>query len=545
MTCWSVLLSLGCAASAQVFPAVTPAPAGPYHIRGNRIIDSKGRPYLIRSTNLPPVTLNRLNRPPDHPRNFGPFSGTTFITIRQRLNMNAIRLHVDAYAYQADERFRARVQEIIRDANRFELLVILDSACGDAAFWANFKENPNLFFAISSIADLDAIRAAGATQPVIAPQRVGDPNAIYEVPLSYASLQLDLEKLNADVPLLASGLDPQLDHVGPECQAFPGDPGNASKLLNDILDRFDQREISWTISTLEPGRLIDAYGGYDWTKLDDGWTCGQPSYFAGIGILVLSHLWGANSHGVLTVNQPAGGLIIARGANASTYGRTLALKEARASGFPLPVKLSNLSIRVTDSRGVSRPAAMSWTGGGWSVINFVIPAESATGPAEVAVLRTDGSKSSSRIIIADAAPALWTATYDGRGPVIGQVTQRFSSGRTAEFPTWKCEPGVYVVDGCRTVPIPFARGAITSVQLDGTGFRYAKSVKVIVDGVSVPVEKFAPVPQSSRDQVTFRLPDTLIGRGEVDLYMTAEGILSNVVRINVGPGHALPGTSSR
>lgn len=535
MTSWSVLLSLACAASAQVFPAITPAPAGPYHVRGRQIIDSKGRPYLIRSTNLPPITLDR---PPDHPRDFGPFSGTTFITIRQRLNMNAIRLHVDAHEYQSDERYRGRVQEIVRYANRFELLVILDGSGGAIA--AGFKDNPNVFFAVSSSDEAAAIRVAairqtGAMQPVIASVPVDDPNAIYEARVSYASLQSDLEKLKTNsAPLLASGLDPQLNLAGGECAAFPGDPGDASKLLNGLLDQFDRQEISWTISTLEPGRLIDAYRGYDWTKLDDGWTCGQPSYFAGIGILVLSHLWGANAHGILTVNQPAGGLIIARGANAIAYGRTMALKETRAKGFPQPVKLSNISIRVTDSRGVARLAPLSWTGGGWSVVNFVIPADSATGPAEAAVVRTDGSKSSSRILIADAAPAIWTATYDGRGPLIGQVFQRFSDGRHVEFPAWKCEPGVYVVDGCRTVPIPLAAGTVTSVRIDGTGFRYAKSVEVIVDGVSVPVEKFAPVPQNSLDQVTFTLPDKLIGRGEVDLYISAQGVLSNVVRIDVG-----------
>jgi uncharacterized protein (TIGR03437 family) len=530
MTSWSVLLGLACAASAQVFPAITPAPAGPYLVRGSRIIDSMGRQYLIRSTNLPPITLDR---PPDHPRDFGPFSRTTFITIRQRLNMNAIRLHVDAHEYQSDERYRGRVQEIVRDANRFELLVILDGS--GTAVAAGFKDNPNVFFAVSSADEAAAIRSIGATQPIIAPEAVDDPNVIYEARVSYASLQSDLEKLKVNSgPLLVSGLDPQLDLAGGECAAFPGDPGDASKLLNGLLDQFDRREISWTISTLEPGRLIDAYRGYDWTKLDDGWTCGQPSYFAGIGILILSHLWGANAHGVLTVNQPAGGLIIARGANASAYGRTMALKEDRAKGFPQPLKLSNISIRVTDSRGIARLAPLSWTGGGWSVVNFVIPADSATGPAEVAVVRTDGSKSSSRILIADAAPAIWTATYDGRGPVIGQISQRFSDGRRVEFPAWKCEPGVYVVDGCRTVPIPLAGGVVTSVRIDGTGFRFAKSVEIMVDGISVPVEKFAPVPQNSLDQVTFTLPDKLIGRGEVDLYMSAQGVLSNVVRIDVG-----------
>jgi uncharacterized protein (TIGR03437 family) len=286
------------------------------------------------------------------------------------------------------------------------------------------------------------------------------------------------------------------------------------------------------VSAIEPGKLIDGFQAYDWTKFDDGWTCGESPAYAGIGMALLSHLWSANPHGVLTVNQPAGGLVIARGANASAYGRTLAQREARADRLPLPVKLGGISIRVEDSHGVARLAPLSWTGAGWSSVNLVIPANSAPGPAEVTVVRSDGSKTASTIIIADVAPGLWTATGDGRGPVIGQVFQRFSAGTTAQFPAWECSKG-----GCRTVPIPLTPRASTTVRLEGTGFRFARSktaVQVFIDGISVPVESFGPMPESSRDQVTIEIHDELIGHGEIDLFLIADGALSNVVRINCG-----------
>jgi uncharacterized protein (TIGR03437 family) len=323
-----------------------------------------------------------------------------------------------------------------------------------------------------------------------------------------------------------------MGRAGPECAAFPIDPGAASKLIDDLLTYFDAQFISWTIPAIEPGKLIDNFQGYNWTKLDDGWTCGESPARAGIAMILLSHLWSGNTHGLFTVNQPAGGLVIARGANSSAYGRILAERAARADRNPLPVKLANISIRVRDSRGVARLAPLSWTGAGWSSVNFVIPANSAPGPAQVAVVRSDGSKTASMIIVADVAPGLWTATNDGRGPVIGQVFQRFSDGKTAQFPAWTCSK-----EGCHTVPIPLTPRASTTVRLEGTGFRFASSraaVQVMVDGVEVPVETFGPMPDSSRDEVTIKLPDDFIGRGEEDLYLRADGTLSNVVRINCG-----------
>ena len=106
MTCWFRLFGFAFAAWAHVaaaaFPQIAPAPNGPYHVDGNRILDRSGNPYLIRGTALPPIGVK------DSFPDFGEYSGTTFITIRQRLNMNAVRLRVDDEAYQHDEFYRQR-----------------------------------------------------------------------------------------------------------------------------------------------------------------------------------------------------------------------------------------------------------------------------------------------------------------------------------------------------------------------------------------------------------------------------------------------------
>ena len=147
-------------------------------------------------------------------------------------------------------------------------------------------------------------------------------------------------------------------------------------------------------------------------------------------------------------------------------------------------------MRVTDSRGVTRRAGLLFTGAGWSHLTFAIPADTALGPAEVAVVRTDGSRSIANVIVADTAPGFWTASADGRGPVIGQVSQRFADGSTKTFPAWECENGVY---GCRTIPIPMSDGVSTTVRLDASGIRYANpkaAIRVTVGDVPVQVLSF-------------------------------------------------------
>jgi uncharacterized protein (TIGR03437 family) len=199
---------------------------------------------------------------------------------------------------------------------------------------------------------------------------------------------------------------------------------------------------------------------------------------------------------------------------------------------PWPTTLGNISVRVTDSRGAARLAPLLHTGGGWAQATFIVPENTASGPAEVAVVRSDGTSSAGEVMIADVAAGLWTAAHDGRGPVIGQVLQRFPDGRTAEFPDWECSDKT-----CRTVAIPLSERVRTTVRLEGTGFRHAgphAAIRVTVDDVAVPVVSFGPMAGIGRDQLTIQLPNSLRGRGETDLVMSVDGALSNVVRINCG-----------
>jgi uncharacterized protein (TIGR03437 family) len=566
----ALLLSLYSSLIAQS-AQLTPAPAGPYRVSGNRILDAKGRPYLTRGTELPALTLNAYDVAGDG-REFGAFSPSSLVSIRQRLNMNAVRLPLDARAFVDSAAYRERALDVVRTANHFELLVILAAQATHEVpvrFWPvcaeAFKSFPNVFFAPAASASdwpswkgemqsrVDAIRAQGAAQPVLLPGiepisfaglmpelRVRDANVIYSATPRYTTMRSAEDRRSqfgevaARAPVLVNDLDPRLDQNSSECAAFPHDPGAATQLLQEYLDWFDAHQVSWILSSYRPGRMLTEYRYFNWSKLDDGWTCGEAPSHGGIAMVLAAHLWGVDPHGLFPVNHVNGGLVLARGGLSTAYGPILADREATASArAPLPLRLANVSVRVTDSRGVARRAALQYTGAGWSNITFVVPAAAAPGPAEVAVVRTDGSVSTAKVILADIAPGFFSASADARGAAVGEVTQYDTdTGETRRFAVSECSGYV-----CRAVPITLSPRLRTTVRLAGSGFRNAgpgAMLQVTVGGIVVRVLSFGAMDDVGRDQVTIELPASLGRVGEADLAMTVNGRLSNVVRIHCG-----------
>jgi uncharacterized protein (TIGR03437 family) len=524
--------------AAQLQP--TPPARGPYRVDGNRICDRDGRPFLMRGTELAPVTLA-----PIQSGDLGPLSASALVTIRQRLNMNTVRLRFDATQYGASPAYRASVAAIVRTANRFELLVILSPSL--PAHWeqvvADFQSRPDVLFDIADDrAAVERIRAAGVLQPIIAAAGapLQDGAVIYEVPATYRSTRTATDRselfgaLESRVPVLATGLDPHLDEDSAECSAFPADPAEAARAVTANLDYFDERGISWIISSFRPGRLISDSRYFNGTKLDDGWTCGAGWGMSGIGMLLLAHLWNAHPHGLFAVNGDAGSYLLARGGRVTAYGPIFAERALEGGPGPvLPTSLGNVSVRITDSRGAQHAAPLLYTGAGWSYLSFIVPDAVAAGPAEVAIVRSDRSVSVAHALIADIAPGLASASLDGRGAAKCEAIQRLADGTTRTSPTYQCAG-----PDCRAVPIPLSRGVATTLRILGTGFRHARSTadfEVTVGEVSVPVLSFGAVTgMPGRDQITVRLPDSLIGAGETDLYLRAGGVLSNVVRLNLG-----------
>jgi uncharacterized protein (TIGR03437 family) len=223
---------------------------------------------------------------------------------------------------------------------------------------------------------------------------------------------------------------------------------------------------------------------------------------------------------------------VARGGFALAYGPVMAQRDTVSPrGSNLPRTLGGITVQVIDSAGVSRLAGIYWASAGWGQLNFVVPPESAIGPAQVTFERWDGSRTVARVLIADAVPGIWTP-FSCVGPAKGSVTQRFSGGRTVTSTLATCAGRE-----CNLFPVPVAKGATTRVKLSGSGFRFAgdaSRIIVTIGGVRVPVVSFGPAGDDGLDQVTVEIPLALRGMGEVDLLCHIDGRVSNAVRIRIG-----------
>lgn len=565
----------------------TLAPAGPFHVEGNRIIDFKHRPFLIRGTQLPGFHMETAARDNAAGVYYGVHSATTLSAIRLRFNLNAVRLPVEVADGRKPGYFR-ELAKVVQRANQMDMLVILAAhetgssfpTAQTAEFWsrcaAYFKGYPNVMFdafddpapsAVPSAAGdahsaagwdlwrqgmadvVHAIRSSGATQPVMAmawndgrlfegaaARVIDDANIIYEASPHYSTTRNDAERdahfgfLAQSVPVLASGWDPELDNAA-ACAAIPSDPTEASELIEGNLKYFDAHGISWTASVFEPGKMIHDLSLHDATSLENGWTCGKPdSNPAGMGRVIQAYMRASVERELFVVNG-AGGVVIGRGAFALAYGPVMAERDSKSFGPHAPLSLGHISIQVTDALGVTRPSGVLWASEGWGQTNFVIPDQSAPGPARMTIVRDDGSRTSANISIADTAPGFVTG-HSCRGPAIGSATLTLPGGQTSISEISRCK-----AFDCKTIAIPVAAGGTTRVSIHGSGFRHATSaaaIEIRIGGVRVPVVSFGPAGDPGEDQVTVEIPARLYGLGETDLICHLNGRISNATRIRIG-----------
>src|SRR5258707_13133261 len=119
------------------------------------------------------------------------------------------------------------------------------------------------------------------------------------------------------------------------------------------------------------------------------------------------------------------------------------------------------------------------------------------------IVRADGSRLASNIIIADTAPGFVTG-HSCRGPAIGSATQVFKDGRSATTPLSSCK-GTH----CTTIPVHVSPDATTRVQISSTGFRNAgrdDKIQVTIGGVPVRVVSFQPGADPGEDHLIIEIP---------------------------------------
>jgi uncharacterized protein (TIGR03437 family) len=221
----------------------------------------------------------------------------------------------------------------------------------------------------------------------------------------------------------------------------------------------------------------------------------------------------------------------------SAFGASLATATQSATVSPLPTTLAGTTVKVRDGAGSERLAPLFFVSS--TQINYQIPAGTTTGSATITVTSGDGAVSSGATQIAAVAPGLFTANASGQG-VAAAVALRIKADGTQSY-----EP-VARFDQAQNkfVPIPIDLGPDLGSASDqvflilfGTGIRLRSSlsaVSVNLGGVDAQAT-FAGALNGfvGLDQVNARLPRSLVGRGEVDVTLSADGQAANTVKVSI------------
>jgi uncharacterized protein (TIGR03437 family) len=168
---------------------------------------------------------------------------------------------------------------------------------------------------------------------------------------------------------------------------------------------------------------------------------------------------------------------------------------------------------------------------GLGLLDLEVPPGLASGAATVTVASGDGAQSIANVQIAPVAPGVFE--LNGGGLAEAYVILYHANGtQTVEQ--------VYSVNSAgAVVASPVSLGSATDqpyLFLFGTGFQAAGTagVKLSIGGTHVPVA-FAGSQGgfAGLDQVNALLPASLVGKGDVTIQLTANGIAANPVNITI------------
>lgn len=216
----------------------------------------------------------------------------------------------------------------------------------------------------------------------------------------------------------------------------------------------------------------------------------------------------------------------------SGFGTDIANDTVIATDFPLPTSLGGVSVTVFDSQRIGRSARIFAVTKGQA--NFQIPANTAIGPAIISIRTAGGKSLDENVRITTTAPGIFTATSDGQG-IAAAISQRVRG----ELSTYE---SVVQFDSAQNkfVAVPIDLGPEIDrvyLLLYTSGVRFRKnlaSVKVTIGGIEATVEYAGPqCCFVGVDQINALIPRSLIGKGDVDVTLSVDGVVANTVRVNI------------
>jgi uncharacterized protein (TIGR03437 family) len=217
----------------------------------------------------------------------------------------------------------------------------------------------------------------------------------------------------------------------------------------------------------------------------------------------------------------------------AAFGLNLATGVSVSNSVPLPTSLLGTTVKVKDSAGVERLSPIFFVSPGQ--INYLIPAGTANGAAIVTVTSGDGKISIGTISVVTVVPGIFTANSSGLGVAAAFAVRAKQDGSLTFEPVaqFNAAQGGFV-------PLPIDLGPPTDqvfLVLYGTGLRFVSSLSaasVTIGGLNSDV-LFAGAQGGfvGLDQVNVLLSRNLIGRGEVDVKLVAQGRAANTVKIQI------------
>ncbi|MDX2030380.1 MAG: hypothetical protein SF339_06910 [Blastocatellia bacterium] len=218
----------------------------------------------------------------------------------------------------------------------------------------------------------------------------------------------------------------------------------------------------------------------------------------------------------------------------SAFGAELAATTESASTQPLPVTLGGAAVKVRDSAGTERPAALFFASP--NQINYLLPAETAAGEAAITATR-NGETALGSALIQPTAPGIFSANADGQGVPAALALRIRADGAQIYEPVARFD-----ATANRFVPMPIDLGAPGDqvfLILFATGVRNRADLASVTARIGgLDSQALFAGPQgglAGLDQLNLRLSRDLLGRGEVDVVVQVGGQPANPVRINLGP----------
>jgi uncharacterized protein (TIGR03437 family) len=230
---------------------------------------------------------------------------------------------------------------------------------------------------------------------------------------------------------------------------------------------------------------------------------------------------------VVVVSAASGSAPVAPDSLVTVFGTALSATTVAATSTPPPLELGGIRVDVLDALGHAWPAPLFYVSP--TQVNFLLPRDASIGLAQIGLVGS-GRTITGTVMVANAAPSLFTADASGKGAAVGYTVTAHADGSRDQRLIFECD-----ASGCRTSPIYLGAGLDQTVLvLFGTGMRNGTDPFVRIGNRTLrPSYAGAQSEFPGLDQVNVPLPADLAGGGELQLIVGSATVESKPVLVNI------------